>query len=36
MGSGANEDFTFGHFESAIDHFPRDLHVALAELDPGA
>ena len=36
MESGANEHFTFGHFESAIVHFHRNLHAALAELDRGA
>lgn len=35
MESGANEYFTFGHFESAIVHFHRNLHAALAELDGG-
>ena len=34
MGSGANEHLTFGHFESAIVHFHRNLHAALEELDP--
>ena len=29
--SGANEFFTFGHFESAIVHFHRNLHAALEE-----
>ena len=33
MGSGANEFFTFGHFESAIVHFHRNLRAALEELD---
>jgi len=33
MGSGANEFFTFGHFESAIVHFHRNLQAALGELD---
>jgi len=33
MGSGANEFFTFGHFESAIVHFHRNLHAALEETD---
>ena len=36
MESGANEHFTFGHFESAIVHFHRNLHAALAELDRDA
>ena len=36
MESGANEHFTFGHFESAIVHFHRNLDAALAELDRGA
>ena len=31
IGSGANEFFTFGHFESAIIHFHRNLHTALEE-----
>jgi len=30
IGSGANEHFTFGHFESAIVHFHRNLAKALA------
>ena len=34
MGSGANEHFTFGHFESAIVHFHRNLHAMLEELEP--
>ena len=29
--SGANEHFTFGHFESAISHFHRNLDAALDE-----
>jgi nitrite reductase/ring-hydroxylating ferredoxin subunit len=29
IGSGANEFFTFGHFESAIVHFHRSLSAAL-------
>jgi len=29
--SGANEHFTFGHFESAIVHFHRNLRAALEE-----
>jgi hypothetical protein len=33
MQSGANEHFTFGHFESAIIHFHRNLHAALEESD---
>ena len=33
VGSGANEFFTFGHFESAIVHFHRNLRSALEELD---
>lgn len=36
MESGANEHFTFGHFESAIIHFHRNLHSALEESDQGA
>jgi len=32
MESGANEHFTFGHFESAIVHFHRNLQTALSEL----
>ena len=36
MESGANEHFTFGHFESAVVHFHRNLHAALAESDQGA
>lgn len=35
MASGANEHFTFGHFESAIVHFHRNLHAALEEPDLG-
>jgi len=31
IGSGANEYFTFGHFESAIIHFHRNLREALEE-----
>ncbi len=34
IGSGANESFTFGHYESAIVHFHRNLDAALKELDP--
>ncbi len=34
--SGANEHFTFGHFESAIIHFHRNLHAALDESDQRA
>ncbi len=30
--SGANEHFTFGHFESAIVQFHRNLHTALAAI----
>jgi phenylpropionate dioxygenase-like ring-hydroxylating dioxygenase large terminal subunit len=30
LGSGANECFTFGHFEAAIAHFHRNLAAALA------
>jgi hypothetical protein len=30
LGSGANEVFTFGRFESAIVHFHRTLDAALA------
>lgn len=33
MESGANEHFTFGHFESAVVHFHRNLRAALSELD---
>jgi len=29
MATGANECFTFGHFEGAIVHFHRNLHAAL-------
>ena len=29
MDSGANQHFTFGHFESAIVHFYRNLNAAL-------
>ena len=36
IGSGANEFFTFGHFESAIIHFHRNLHAALEKLDQRA
>lgn len=32
MGSGANEFFTFGHFESAIIHFHRNLHTSLEDI----
>lgn len=35
MGSRANEHFTFGHFESAIVHFHRNLQAALEGLNPG-
>ena len=31
MVTGANEYYTFGHFESAIVHFHRNLHAALQE-----
>ena len=31
LGSGANDAFTFGHFESAIVHFHRALTVALRQ-----
>jgi phenylpropionate dioxygenase-like ring-hydroxylating dioxygenase large terminal subunit len=34
IGSGANELFTFGHFESAIVHFHRNLDAALASEVP--
>ena len=34
IGSGANEFFTFGHYESAIVHFHRHLDAALADIDP--
>jgi phenylpropionate dioxygenase-like ring-hydroxylating dioxygenase large terminal subunit len=30
LGSGANREFTFGHFESAIVHFHKTLKAALA------
>jgi len=33
IGSGANDYFTFGRFESAIVHFHRELDSALAELE---
>jgi phenylpropionate dioxygenase-like ring-hydroxylating dioxygenase large terminal subunit len=33
IGSEANEFFTFGHFESAIIHFHRNLQKSLEELD---
>jgi phenylpropionate dioxygenase-like ring-hydroxylating dioxygenase large terminal subunit len=33
MDSGANQFFTFGHFESAIIHFHRNLHAVLEESD---
>jgi hypothetical protein len=36
MESGANEHFTFGHFESAIIHFHRNLRAALEESDQHA
>jgi phenylpropionate dioxygenase-like ring-hydroxylating dioxygenase large terminal subunit len=36
MESGANEHFTFGHFESAIIHFHRNLYAALEESDQRA
>ncbi len=35
MDSEANEFFTFGHFESAIVHFHRNLEAALAEAERG-
>lgn len=35
IGSGANDFFTFGHFESAVAHFHRTLTAAL-ERDPSA
>ena len=35
MASNANEFFTFGHFESAIVHFHRNLQAALEEFAPG-
>ena len=28
--SGANEHFTYGHFEKAIVHFHKSLHAMLA------
>jgi phenylpropionate dioxygenase-like ring-hydroxylating dioxygenase large terminal subunit len=34
--SGANEHLTFGHFESAIVHFHRNLQATLEDVDPGA
>ena len=30
VASTANQHFTFGRFESAIGHFHRNLHAALA------
>jgi hypothetical protein len=30
LGSGANEFFTFGHFEAAITHFHETLDAVLA------
>ncbi len=36
IGSGANEFFTFGHFENAIIHFHRNLQAALEDLDQRA
>ncbi len=33
MDSGANDVFTFGHFEQAIVHFHRNLEAALAGMD---
>jgi hypothetical protein len=35
MHSEANEAFTFGHFESAIVHFHRNLRTALSEAGLG-
>lgn len=35
IASGANDHFTFGHFESAIVHFHRNLASALDESAPG-
>ena len=36
MASGANDHFTFGHFESAIVHFHHNLDALLGEVgDPG-
>ncbi|MGB5811199.1 MAG: SRPBCC family protein [Polyangiales bacterium] len=35
VGSGANEFFTFGHFESAIIHFHRNLKAALEHTQQG-
>jgi phenylpropionate dioxygenase-like ring-hydroxylating dioxygenase large terminal subunit len=32
LSSGANDVFTFGHFESAIVHFHRELHALLGEM----
>ncbi len=36
MESGANDHFTFGHFESAVIHFHRNLRAALGEDDATA
>ncbi|MGH8431536.1 MAG: SRPBCC family protein, partial [Solimonas sp.] len=36
LGSGANDAFTFGHFESAIVHFHRTLTAALSDLSDRA
>jgi len=36
IASGANDVFTFGHFESAIVHFHRNLHAALEETSRSA
>jgi len=36
MDSGANDVFTFGHFEQAIVHFHRNLEAALAGMDASA
>ena len=36
MDSGANDVFTFGHFEQAIVHFHRNLEAALAGMDAEA
>ncbi len=33
IGSGANQHFTYGRFESAIAHFHRSLDAALADAD---
>jgi len=35
LGSGANEAFTFGHYESAIVHFHKTLDAALSNVLSG-